>query len=215
MIRADIKERGMNISFVVILGLPVLYLTGSLRKTVVIAKVSGKCFVLFFVIAAALSFAPVIVVSQDVRFNLSGLFLFLAPAVYLAVKKRYNFRSYVVSLITVLLAVASTFFFNSYSIPYMTYIVSAFAAFAAMVCFRGAAFTFAPVLVGVYSASESMMRMLSGLFDITTLFDGLEMVSLSIVISLVLAYLSERPKGRHAAGPGQDLTTPTPQHNKG
>jgi hypothetical protein len=50
----------MDISFIVILGLPVLYVTGSLKKIVKNAGIGGAAFVLYFACTAALSFVPVV-----------------------------------------------------------------------------------------------------------------------------------------------------------
>ena len=45
----------MDVSLIVLLGLPVLYLTGNLRKAVSSAGIRGNVFVMYFVIAILLS----------------------------------------------------------------------------------------------------------------------------------------------------------------
>lgn len=193
------KEYAMDISFIVILGLPVLYVTGSLKKIVKNAEVGGVAFVLHFVITAALSFLPIIKPVEGIRVNLAGAFFCIAPAIYLAVKRRYTYIYYLAVVITTLFAVAVSFFTNTYTMPYLSYIIVVAITAAAVICFKSNAPLFAPVMMGVYGIAGGFMELLSGMDDSITLFAGLGSISLCAAFCLFASYLFTRPRGAHSA----------------
>jgi hypothetical protein len=188
----------MDISFIIILGLPVLYVTGSLKKIVKNAGVGGVAFVLYFVCTAALSFIPVIRLMQFMKINVAGAFFCIAPAVYLAVKRRYTYRYYLAFVLTTLFAVAVSFFTNTYTLPYLPYIVVLVITIAAVICFKRSAPLFAPVMMGVYGIASGFMQLFAGMDDTITLFSSIGMISLCSVLCLFAAYPISRPRGRHA-----------------
>jgi hypothetical protein len=192
----------MDISFVVILGLPVLYATGSLKKIVRNTGVDGLCFVLYFVITAALSFVPEIKLTQGMRLSLDGAFFCISPAVYLIVKKRYTYKYYLTFVLTTLFSVALSFFSNLYTLPYLQYVVSFAIAVAAVMCFKAGAPVFTPVMMGVYGIAGGCMQLLSGMDNTIVLFGGLGMISLSTAVCLFVAYVVAKPRGRHARPAG-------------
>jgi hypothetical protein len=191
----------MDISFVMILGLPVLYLTGSLRKIVANTGVSGPCFILYFAITAALSFIPAIKLTQGMGLSLDGAFFCISPAIYLIVKKRYTYKYYLAFVLTTLFSVAISFFSNLYTLPYLPYIISVAIAVAAVLCFKSGAPVFAPVMMGVYGIAGGCMELLSGMDNSITLFGGLGMTSLCTAICLFAAYAIARPRGKHKRPP--------------
>lgn len=188
----------MDISFIVILGLPVLYLTGSLKKIVANTGLSGLCFVMYFAITAALSFIPEIRLSQGMRLSLSGAFFCISPAIYLVVKKQYTYKYYLSFVLTTLFSVAISFFSNMYAMPYLPYIISFIIAITAVLCFKAGAPVFAPVMMGVYGIAGGCMQLLSGMDNMIMLFGGLGMTSLSTAICLFVAYIVAKPRGKHA-----------------
>ena len=196
----------MNASLIVMLGLPVLYVTGSLRKAVAGAKVSGLCFVLYFVCATLLSLVPAIRVAQNVTVDIDGVFVCFAPAVYLLVKGRYNYKLHITAALMALIAVAATFFFGAYTVPYLPYSIGLVISMIAALVFRAEAPVFAPVLIGLYSAAENTMIMLTGT-GTARWFHDVEMVALSVVVCIFVAVLAARPKGRHSRGGRRDMAT--------
>lgn len=188
----------MDISFIVILGLPVLYLTGSLKKVVENTAVSRMCFVMYFGVTAALSLIPELKLTPGMRLNLSGAFFCLSPAIYLVIKKQYTYRHYLTFVLTTLFSVVLSFFSNTYTMPYLPYIVSFALAVTAALCFKAGAPVFAPVMMGIYGIAGGCMQLLSGMDNSIVLFGGLGMTSLSTAICLVFSYIVARPRGKHA-----------------
>jgi hypothetical protein len=73
----------MDFSLIALIGFPVLYLTGNLRKAVASAGIRGIVFVLYFIISALLSLIPRIGLFPWISLDLAGLFMGVAPAVYI------------------------------------------------------------------------------------------------------------------------------------
>lgn len=189
----------MDISFVIILGLPVLYVTGSLKKIVKYAGVGGAAFVVYFAVTAALSFVPEIKIIEGMRLSVAGAFFCLAPAVYLAFKRRYTYVYYLAAVATTLFAVAVSFFTNTYTLPYLPYIVVIIITAAAVACFKSNAALFSPVMMGVYGAAESLMELFGGMDDSIMLFTNIGMLSMCAAFCLFASYIFTRPRGAHSA----------------
>lgn len=190
----------MDISFIVILGLPVLYLTGSIKSIVHNTRVSGAAFVIYFACTAALSFVPVIKIIPSLRIDLAGAFFCIAPAVYLAAKRRFTYRHYLAFVLTTLFAVAVSFFTNTYTLPYLQYIVVLTVTIASVLCFKSGAPVFSPVMMGMYGIASGLMQLFGGMDDAITLFGGIGMISLCSALCLFSAYaVSKPPRGKHAA----------------
>ena len=64
-------------------GVPVLYLTGSLKRAAAKLGVKGSAFVLYFALTAALMLLPVISVSYAFSICLAGIFYCFAPVAIL------------------------------------------------------------------------------------------------------------------------------------
>lgn len=200
----------MDISFIVILGLPVLYLTGSLKKIVANTNVSGRSFVLYFVCTAVLSLLPVLNITQNVSINLSGAFFCMAPAVYLAVKKQYNYKILITFAGIAIVAITVSFMFHSYTLPYLKYLISILISIIAIICFKKSAPVYVPVLIGIYSVFRSTMQLFINAYYQNVFFYGIEMISIAIVICLFFAYFTKKQKGRHSIqnnSPKKDLLT--------
>ena len=82
----------MDISLIVLIGFPVLYLTGSLRKAAAAAGIRGIQFVLYFVIATLFSLAPRIPILPGLSLDLTGLFMCVAPVVYIFYHRGYTYH---------------------------------------------------------------------------------------------------------------------------
>lgn len=189
----------MDISFIVILGLPILYVTGSLKKIVKNAGINGTAFVLFFVITAVLSMIPIIKVVQGIRINVAGAFFCITPAIYLAVKRRYTYIYYLAAVMTTLFAVAVSFFTNTYTLPYLPYIVVFIITVSAVIFFKTNAPVFGPVMMGIYGVAGGFMELFGGMDDSVTLFSGIGMISLCAAFCLFVSYIFIRPRQTRAA----------------
>lgn len=188
----------MSISFIVISGLPILYLTGSLKKVVSITGLSSAKFILFFIFTGALSFVPELKVTPGVQINFEGAFFSIAPAVYIGIKKQYSYRYYFLFVLTILFAVALSFFISIYSMPYLPYFVDIAIAVAADFFFLPRGPLFAPVLMGIYGIAGGLMQLFSGMDSTITLFGNIDMTSLSTALCLFFSYLI-KPRGKHSA----------------
>lgn len=177
----------MNISLIVMLGLPVLYLTGSLRQTVAAMKISGKAFVGYFLIAAALSLIPKITLFGTVIFNMTGAFLCTAPAVYLALRGDCGYRFSLAGLLSVLLSVSAYYIFSTYTVTYISQLTSVAVAIVALLCLGRYAPPKAPVLAGVYGISEGIMGRLTGQTQILRLLDVTELAMLCFLICFAVS----------------------------
>ena len=187
----------MDISFIVILGLPVLYLTGSLKKIVENTGLSRMCFVMYFAVTAALSLIPELRLTAGMRLNVSGAFFCMSPAIYLVIKKQYTYKHYLACVLTTLFSVALSFVSNMYTMQYLPYIISFVLAVTAALCFKAGAPVFAPVMMGIYGIAGGCMQLLSGMDNSIVLFGGLGITSLSTAICLLFSYIVARPRGKN------------------
>ncbi len=183
----------MSISLVVILGLPILYLTGNLRKSTNAAGLSGTCFVLYFVICMVLSLIPPITLFERVSINLPGAFMCLAPAVYLIVVRDFKFRFYLAAMITILISVSASFVSISYTISFISALLIFTVSLISLLFLKRKAPLYAPVLIGIYSVASDIMSLLTEAEQHVTVFDVLDIASISFVICLVGSYLLSRP----------------------
>ncbi len=191
----------MDISLIVLIGLPVLYLTGNLRKAAAAAGIRGVHFVLYFIIGLLLSLVPEIRFSPWISLSLAGAFLSIAPAVYIALSGGYGYRFFLASAITMLLSVTSFFVSNTLTLPYLTPVLGLAVSAVAVLCFGRRAPEHAPVLAGLFGVGNSVMTLLSDSARTIALFDVRAMAVLSFAVCLCAAFFSvRRPKGRHAAG---------------
>jgi len=174
----------MRISLVFMLGLPVLYLTGSLKKTVSAMHISGKAFVLYFFLAAGLSLLPTFSILAFIHMDAAGAFICVAPAVYLAYQKEFSYRLFLAAMLSVMLSVASYYILSSYSVPYLQPLTGAAVALIGLVCLGKRAAKTSPVLAGAYSISENMMTLLTGQVRLLRLFDAVELALLCTVFCL-------------------------------
>jgi len=183
----------MSISLIVMVGLPVLYLTGSLRKATSAAGVSGTVFVLYFIICTLLSIVPIVTVANGVSVCVAGAFLCIAPVFYLIIQKEFTFRFYLASAITVLLSVSACFISISYTVTYLSAALIFLVSLIALLFMKGRAPLFAPVLIGIYNIAEDIMALLTDTVRSVTAFDVMDIASLSFVVCLAASYLLSRP----------------------
>lgn len=187
---ANKQGRDMNISLIVMLSLPVLYLTGSLRKTTAKMKIGGAAFVVYFLAAAVLSVIPAVTVVPGLLVNFQGMFLCVAPAVYLALKKDCGYRLLLAAKLMVLLAVLSHYLFISFTFPAIKPLTGAAVAVIALCCLGHKAAPKAPVLAGVYAVSENIMALLTGQMRILRLFDAAELAVLCFMLCFTAASMA-------------------------
>jgi hypothetical protein len=183
----------MSISLIVMMGLPVLYLTGSLRKATSAAGLCGTAFVLYFIICTLLSIVPIVTVADSISVCVAGAFLCIAPVFYLIIQKEFTFRFYLASAITVLLSVSACFVSISYTVTYLSAALIFFVSLIALLFMKGQAPLFAPVLIGIYSIAEDIMALLTDTVRSVTAFDVMDIASLSFVVCLAASYLLSRP----------------------
>lgn len=204
----------MDMSLIVLIGLPVLYLTGNLKKAVAAAGIRGAVFVLYFVIAVLLSLAPAVYILPNLSVSLSGAFLCIAPAVYIGLQGGYTYRFFLASSLTALLSVSVFFVINTLALPYLSPVPGLAMSAVAILCHGRRAAEYAPVLAGLFGAVDSIMVLLTDTARAVVLFDVSAMATLSLSVCLLAAFLSlhtrHRHPARHARGP-----SPQTQHNKG
>lgn len=201
----------MDISIIIMLGLPMLYITGSLRKVVANAGVRGTCFVLFFVGVIVLSLLPVVKITDEMSLCLAGAFFCMAPAIYLVIKNEFHFKFYISFVLTVFLSVVATLFSESIVKSYLLYFCMMLIVLIAVLFFKSKAPIFVPVLMGVFFVTKSITRIFIGTYYLTTWFDSIDVASVTLVASLFLAYFVTRPKGRHVEthhSHNQDFVSP-------
>jgi hypothetical protein len=187
----------MDISTIVIIGLPVLILTGSLHRILANAGIGKKAAVLFFLCTAALSLLPSVRVAGDVWIHAEGAFFCVAPAVYLAATKAYSYRFFILFSFVTLLGVLSAFLINSYHLPYFAVVMGAAILIAALILAGAGAPGAVAVLCGVYSAAQSIVQITTNIASRTVLFGDMSMASVCVAACLFLSYALYRPRGRH------------------
>jgi len=180
----------MSISLIVMLGLPVLYLTGSLRKSVSAMRIGGKAFVSYFLVGAALSLLPVIPLLPGLHINIAGAFLCVAPVIYLAHRKDMDFRFLLAAMLTVLLSVSAYYLLASFTLPYLQPLTGAAVAFLALACLGSRATPRAPVLAAAYGISENIMALLTGQVRTMRLFDVPELAILCFFFCFALSAIA-------------------------
>ncbi len=183
----------MSISLVIMLGLPILYLTGSLRKSTSAAGLSGACFVFYFIITALLSVFSPIMIAQNIGISLSGAFMCLAPVVYLIVQRVFTFRFYLAAMVTVLISVTASFVSISYTISFISALLVFSVSLISLIFLKNRAPLFAPVLIGIYSVAADIMSLLTEAVRTVYAFDVLDIASISFVACLAVSYLLSRP----------------------
>ncbi len=183
----------MSISLVIMLGLPILYLTGSLRKSTGAANISGACFVFYFIISALLSVFPPVVIGGNIGIILPGAFMCLTPAVYLIIRRDFTFRFYLAAMVTVLISVTASFVSISYTIPFISALLIFSVSLVSLIFLKSRAPLFAPVLIGIYSLAADIMSLLTEAVRTVYAFDVLDIASISFVVCLAASYLLSRP----------------------
>lgn len=183
----------MSISFIVMVGLPVLYLTGSLRKATRAAGLGGTAFVLYFIICTFLLIVPVVTIIGGVTFSVAGAFLCIAPVFYLIYQKEFTFRFCLASAIAVLISVSASFVSISYTVTYLSAALIFSVSLLSLLFMKGKAPIFAPVLIGIYSMAEDIMALLTGTVRTVTAFNVTDIAAISFVVCLAVSYLISRP----------------------
>ncbi len=183
----------MSISFIVMVGLPVLYLTGSLRKATRAAGLGGTAFVLYFIICTVLSIVPVVKIIGGVSFSVAGAFLCIAPVFYLIYQKEFTFRFCLASAIAVLISVSASFVSISYTVTYLSAALIFSVSLLSLLFMKGKAPIFAPVLIGIYSIAEDIMALLTGTMRTVTAFNVTDIAAISFVVCFAVSYIISRP----------------------
>jgi len=191
----------MDISLIVLIGFPVLYLTGNLRKAVAAAGVRGLVFVLYLTISALLSVAPQVQILPWILLDIGGVFMSIAPAVYIFRQHGYTYHFFLAAAITVLLSVTAFFINNTLTLPYISPLLGLAVSAVAVLCHGRRALEYAPVLIGLFGLGDSIMALLSDSARTVVLFDIRTMAALSLLVCLCAAFLTvRRPRGKHEAG---------------
>jgi hypothetical protein len=83
----------------------------------------------------------------------------------------------------------------------------------AVICHGRRAAEYAPVLAGLFGAADSVMALLADITRTVVLFNVSALAALCFTVCLFAAFLSFRPRRRHAVKASSDATTEAP-HNK-
>lgn len=177
----------MNISLIIMLSLPVLYLTGSLRRILEQLKIGGAAFVIYFFMAAALCAVPVINVLPLISVNLAGLFVCIAPTIYIAIKKQCGYRFLLASNLMVLLSALSNYLFLTFTMPVIKPVTGMAIVVIAICCLGFNAAPKAPALAGVFTLSENIIDLLTGQVRTLRLFDSIELAMLCFLVCFCAA----------------------------
>lgn len=183
----------MSIATVIILSAPVLYMTGSLRRSTSAAGIDGACFVLYFAVGALLSLLPPVQLAGGVFVSLPGAFMCIAPACYLIVQKEFIFRFYLAAMLTVLIAVTASFLTISYTISFLSAALVFVVSLAALLLLKNKAPVYAPVMAGIYGVTADIMALLTETVRTVTAFDVLDVASVSFAVCLLVTYLLSHP----------------------
>ncbi len=202
----------MDISLIVLLGMPILYLTGNLRKAVAAAGIRGNVFVLYFVIAILLSLIPVIRIFPWVSISISGAFLCIAPAVYIALQGGFSYRFFLAASLTVLLSISAFFISNTLTLPYLAPVLWLAVSAVAVLCHGRRAAEYAPVLAGLFGMADSVMALLADIVRTVVLFNVSALATLCFAICLCAAFFSFRPRRRSAMQTASEAARPAQQN---
>ncbi len=190
----------MDGSLIVILGLPVLYLTGSLRRAAEPFCVSGTTFVLYFICTAALMLLPTVRVTNGFSLCFAGLFYCFAPVAALIRQRDFPTGLPVAAALCVLFSCLEELIWGDYTITFLPYAEGAAIAVAALICIGRRAALFAPILAGLYEAAGHIVRIVSGV-DSSAWLSGICAVSVAVgicfAVSALLALRHPRRVGRH------------------
>lgn len=189
----------MDLYVIFIVGLPVLYVTGSLKKTVKNTGASGVAFVLYFLLTMLLTIMPDIPISQGISIYAAGTFFCTSPIIYLAVKRKLYFSHVIAMIVVALISVASAFLVNAYTMTYLPFLIGGGVCIIALLCCKSRASLTAPALVGIFSAVQSGMTLLVSGYSNAVFFDCLSLAAASAAVCLFAAYILKKPSGRHAA----------------
>lgn len=178
------------------ISLPVLYATGSLRRAVMLSGLSGKAFLVYFGVGIVLATLPIIYISR-IGINVCGAYLCLSPAIYAAVRKRYDYRLFIAAATALLIGVTEFVVSNSFVLPHIGYIRTAIVCIASILIYRGQAALFLPVIALVYNISVFLVSAVLGLSHNFCLFADMELVLFGIVVCLLVSNAFGRTHGRH------------------
>jgi hypothetical protein len=171
----------MDGSLIVLLGFPVLYITGSLHKAAAFLKVSGKAFVLYFACTLALLLLPTVRIAENFSLNFAGLFYCFAP-VALIIRQRYFPPGVpVAGALCVLVACIAELIWGDYTLTFLPYAEGVAVALLALICVGRRAAVFAPVLAGIFEAATHTVRLISGM-DPTPWLSGVCAASVALAV---------------------------------
>jgi hypothetical protein len=174
----------MDGSLIVLLGFPVLYLTGSLHRTASTLKVSGGAFVLYFACTAALLLLPTVRVAGRFSLCFAGLFYCFAPIAALIRRRDFPVGLPVAAALCVLFSCVEELLWGDYTISFLPYAEGVVIAVTALLCIGRRAALFAPLLAGLYEVTAHIVRIVSGV-DATAWLSGICATSVAIAISFV------------------------------
>lgn len=173
----------MDGSLIVILGFPILYITGSLRQGAASLNVKGTAFVLYFACTAALMLLPAVRISQGFALGFAGLFYCFAPLALIIRLRSFPVGVPVAAALCVLFSCAEELIWGDYTIRFLPYLEGGVIAATALVCLgRSRAAVYAPVLAGLYEMASHTVRIISGT-DATPWLTGICAASVAIAVS--------------------------------
>jgi len=184
---------------VICLGLPILYMTGSLRHAVASAGLSGRAFVLFFLCAAVLDALPP-VRTPGGSVCIAGVFMSAAPIVYLAAKRRARLSFWIACIFSAASGALIALVFESMPIPYNGLVLAAPAAAASLLAGGARAPVYAPAAAGVSIAAAGAVDMMMQRALHIVWMDGVGVCAACAAACLFLAYYLARLRRKHMRG---------------
>jgi hypothetical protein len=188
----------MDGSLIVIVGFPILYLTGSLHKAAAYLNVRGAAFVLYFACTAALLLLPEVRVADRLAVNFAGLFFCFAPVAMASRLREFPVGLPVAATLCVLLSCMEELICGDYTIYFLPYMEGGVIAVVALVCLGRRAALFAPALAGLFEAAAHTVRLISGM-DGHAWMSGICAASVAIAVSFFAGAVRLRAPqaGRH------------------
>lgn len=181
---------------VIMICLPVLYATGSLRRAAGMCGAGPLPFILYFLIGLGLTLVPNIYVFNT-GISLSGAYLSLSAFIYVIVKRKLDYRFFIALAAALAVSAADFILSNAYFLPYMVYVVSAFISVSALFIYRGQAALFIPSMVLVFDTAGFLISLTLGIGHNYILLGSHEPVLYGIAVCLFSSYAFGRYRGRH------------------
>ena len=176
--------------------LPVLCITGNLRRALKLCEICPGTFTAYFLIGLGLTLLPDLYIF-DVGISFSGAFLCLSAFAYILIKKILDYRFFIASAAALLIYAFEFVISNSQYVPHIRYFTLGAVLLTAILVYKAKAALYIPVIAFVFSAAGFIISLALGVGHNYKIFDRHEMVLYGMAICLLSSYAFKRYVGRH------------------